>query len=157
MSKIFNILVLCTRNSVRSILAEALFNHHGAGRVRAWSAGSEPAGAVNPLALETLQAHGIAMAAARSKSWKEFSVSPVSPSPNSAPNPGPDHFDFVVTVCGSAADARGPVWPGRPTAVHWAFPIRPRSQQRTDARLSRKPIRRWKNVSLPFSPCHSNP
>ncbi len=92
MSKIFNILVLCTRNSVRSILAEALFNHHGAGRVRAWSAGSEPAGAVNPLALETLQTHGIAMAAARSKSWKEFSVSPVSPSPNSARDPAPGSF-----------------------------------------------------------------
>lgn len=122
MSKTFNILLLCPNNSARSILGEALFNHHGAGRIKAWSAGSNPSGSVNPLALETLQRHGIAIRDARSKSWKEFVADAVPPSPSFPTAPAPDHFDFIITVCGSAADVRGPVWPGHPTAVHWGIP-----------------------------------
>ncbi|MCF8178332.1 MAG: arsenate reductase ArsC [Sulfuritalea sp.] len=130
MNKIFNILVLCPNNSARSILGEALFNHHGAGRVRAWSAGSHAGGGVNPLALETLQRHGIDKSRARSKSWKELVTNAIPRSPlqgvprhtNFPVAPAPDHFDFIVTVCGSAADVRGPVWPGNPTAVHWGIP-----------------------------------
>lgn len=123
MSKIFNILVLCAGNSVRSILGEALFNHHGVGRVKAWSAGSKPCGAVNPLTLEVLQGHGIATTRARSKSWEEFVTDTIARPRSKIPgSPAPDHFDFVITVCGSAADARGPVWPGHPTAVHWGIP-----------------------------------
>ncbi len=130
MSKLINILVLCPNNSARSILGEALFNHYGAGRVKAWSAGSNPSGSVNPLALATLQRHGIAIRDARSKSWKEFMADAVPPSPpqgiplriSFSTVPAPDHFDFIVTVCGSANDVRGAVWPGHPTAVHWGIP-----------------------------------
>lgn len=109
----FNILVLCTGNSARSILGEMLFNHLGAGRVRAYSAGSRPAGQVNPVALETLQKHGIPCADARSKSWDEFNADAVPPAPT---------FDFIFTVCGNAANETCPVWPGHPTTAHWAIP-----------------------------------
>lgn len=109
----FNILVLCTGNSARSILGEMLFNHLGAGRVRAYSAGSRPAGQVNPVALETLQRHGIPCAGARSKSWDEFNADAVPPAPT---------FDFIFTVCGNAANETCPVWPGHPTTAHWAIP-----------------------------------
>jgi arsenate reductase len=105
----FNILVLCTGNSARSILGEMLFNHLGAGRVRAYSAGSQPAGQVNPVALETLRRHGIPCEGARSKSWDEFAVSP-------APT-----FDFIFTVCGNAAREACPVWPGHPATAHWGI------------------------------------
>lgn len=103
------VLVLCTGNSARSILAEALFNHLGHGLIEAHSAGSHPTGAVNPLALETLTVHGIAFPAARSKSWDEFAVAP-------APV-----FDFIFTVCGNAANEPCPVWPGGPATVHWGI------------------------------------
>ena len=106
----FNILVLCTGNSARSILGEALFNHLGAGRVRAFSAGSKPGGKVNPVALETLEKHGIRMLDARSKSWDEFAA------------PGAPHIDFIFTVCANAANEPCPVWPGHPTTAHWALP-----------------------------------
>lgn len=109
----FNILVLCTGNSARSILGEMLFNHLGAGRVRAYSAGSRPAGQVNPVALEILQRHGIPCAGARSKSWDEFNADAVPPAPT---------FDFIFTVCGNAANETCPVWPGQPTTAHWAIP-----------------------------------
>ncbi len=102
-----NVLVLCTGNSARSILGEMLFNQLGAGRVRAWSAGSKPAGQVNPVALETLEKHGVACAGARSKSWDEFAAA-------DAPQ-----FDFIFTVCGNAAKEACPVWPGHPATAHW--------------------------------------
>lgn len=105
-----NVLVLCTGNSARSILAEALFNHLGAGRVRAYSAGSHPAGIVNPIALETLARHSIpAPADVRSKSWDEFAA------------PGAPHFDYIFTVCASAAGEACPVWPGHPATIHWSI------------------------------------
>lgn len=108
--RIFNVLVLCTGNSARSILGEALFNHLGKGRVRAFSAGSKLAGRVNPVALETLEKHGMVMTDARSKSWDEFAVS------------GGLTFDFIFTVCDNAANEACPVWPGHPATAHWGIP-----------------------------------
>lgn len=110
MSKPFNVLVLCTGNSARSILGEALFNHLGSGRVRAYSAGSRPTGQINPVALETLAKYGLAFPDARSKSWDEFST------------PGAPEIDFIFTVCGNAAQETCPVWPGHPTTAHWGIP-----------------------------------
>ncbi len=109
----FNVLVLCTGNSARSILGEMLFNHLGGGRVRAWSAGSRPGGTVNPVALETLARHGIPCAGARSKSWDEFGQGAA---------PGAPEFDFIFTVCANAANEACPVWPGHPSTAHWALP-----------------------------------
>ncbi len=113
-----NILFLCTGNSARSIMAEAYMNHAGTGRWRAFSAGSKPAGAPNPFALETLRAHAIPVpgdkAAPRSKSWDEFA--------------GPDApvMDVVATVCDNAAAEVCPVWPAQddkaPSTLHWSFP-----------------------------------
>lgn len=104
-----NILVLCTGNSARSILGEALFNHLGEGRVRAYSAGSQPTGRVNPQALETLEKHGVPLPQARSKSWDEFAV------------PGAPVLDYIFTVCASAAGEACPIWPGRPATAHWGI------------------------------------
>ena len=105
-----NILILCTGNSCRSILGEVLFNELGDGRVQAYSAGSRPAGAVNPGALRKLAAEGHATAGLASKSWDTFS--------------GPDApaLDIVITVCDSAAGETCPVWPGGPITVHWGIP-----------------------------------
>lgn len=105
----YNVLILCTGNSARSILGEALFNHLGRGRIRAFSAGSKPAGKVNPVALETLAKHGIRVSDARSKSWDEFAA------------PGAPHIDFVFTVCANAANETCPIWPGHPTTAHWGI------------------------------------
>lgn len=110
MSQTYSVLVLCTGNSARSILGEGLFNHLGEGRVRAFSAGSRPAGKVNPLALEVLRKHGIQVAGARSKSWDEFSTV------------GAPEIDFIFTVCGNAASEPCPIWPGRPATAHWNIP-----------------------------------
>lgn len=110
MNKEFNVLVLCTGNSARSILGEMLFKHLGAGRVDAYSAGSKPGGVVNPVAIETLQKHGIPCEGARSKSWDEFAQS------------GAPQIDFIFTVCSNAANETCPVWPGHPTTAHWALP-----------------------------------
>ena len=105
-----NVLVLCTGNSARSILGEALFNHLGQGRVRAFSAGSKPSGTVNPVALETLEKHGVPLPSdVRSKSWDEFAV------------PGAPHIDYIFTVCASAAGETCPIWPGHPTTAHWGI------------------------------------
>jgi len=106
----FNVLVLCTGNSARSILGEMLFKHFGRGRIDAWSAGSKPGGVVNPVAIETLQQHGIPCAGARSKSWDEFG------------QPDAPQFDFIFTVCSNAANETCPVWPGHPTTAHWTIP-----------------------------------
>lgn len=105
-----NVLVLCTGNSARSILGEALFNHLGQGRVRAFSAGSQPSGKVNPVALETLEKHGVPLPAdVRSKSWDEFAAS------------GAPQIDYIFTVCASAAGETCPIWPGHPTTAHWGI------------------------------------
>ncbi|MDP2826290.1 MAG: arsenate reductase ArsC [Sulfuritalea sp.] len=106
----FKVLVLCTGNSARSILGEMLFNHLGRGRVDAWSAGSKPGGQVNPVAIETLEKHGIPCVGARSKSWDEFAV------------PSAPTLDFIFTVCGNAAEKTCPVWPGHPATAHWGIP-----------------------------------
>ena len=113
----FHVLILCTGNSARSILGEMLFNHLGAGRVRAWSAGSRPGGVVNPMALESLARHGVPAQRARSKSWDEFSVEAAQPGGTPAPV-----FDFIFTVCDNAASEPCPIWPGHPTTAHWGIP-----------------------------------
>ena len=106
----FNVLILCTGNSARSILGEALFNHLGKGRVRAFSAGSQPSGKVNPQALETLEKHGVPLPSeVRSKSWDEFAA------------PGAPQLDYIFTVCASAAGETCPIWPGHPTTAHWGI------------------------------------
>lgn len=104
------ILVLCTGNSCRSILAEVLFNDLGYGRVEAFSAGSQPAGAVNPDAIAKLEKEGHATAGLASKSWHRFSA-------ENAPE-----FDVVITVCDNAAGETCPVWRGSPVVVHWGIP-----------------------------------
>ena len=110
MTTAYNILFLCTGNSARSILAEAILNRAGAGRFRAFSAGSRPKGAPHPLALSLLAREGHDTAFARSKSWDEFA--------------GPDapKMDFIFTVCDSAAGEECPFWPGQPMTAHWGIP-----------------------------------
>lgn len=105
----WNVLFLCTGNSARSIMGEALLNHHGRGRFHAFSAGSRPAGQVNPLTLKTLEEAGIPVDGLRSKSWDEFTV------------PGAPAIDFVFTVCDKAAAETCPIWPGRPVTAHWGI------------------------------------
>ena len=106
-SDTLKVLVLCTGNSCRSIMAEALINDLGQGRYQAWSAGSVPAGYVHPKSIETLHRHGISLGQPRSKSWNEFAEQP---------------FELVITVCDQAAGESCPLFPDNPKKLHWGTP-----------------------------------
>jgi protein-tyrosine-phosphatase len=107
--KPYNVLFLCTGNSARSILAEAILNREGRGQFRAYSAGSQPKGQLHPLALETLEEMGFLTEGYRSKDWQEFA------------SPGAPELNFVFTVCDNAAGEVCPIWPGQPMTAHWGI------------------------------------
>ncbi len=119
----FNVLFLCTGNSARSILAEAILNKLGAGKFRAYSAGSQPKGRVNPTTIQLLKGLGYSTSELRSKSWAEFA------------KPGAPPLDFVFTVCDNAASEACPIWPGQPMTAHWGVPD-PAEAQGSEAEIA---------------------
>src|SRR5579863_1119745 len=110
MDRVYNVLFLCTHNSARSVIAECILNREGKGKFKAFSAGSQPSGAVHPYALDLLRRSHYDIGALRSKSWDEFAA------------PGAPEMDFVFTVCDDAANEACPVWPGQPMTAHWGIP-----------------------------------
>jgi protein-tyrosine-phosphatase len=108
--RVFNVLFLCTHNSARSVLAESILNRSGNGKFRAFSAGSQPRGKINPYAIDLLRNLGYDVSGLRSKSWDEFAAA------------GAPQMDFVFTVCDNAAQEVCPLWPGQPMTAHWGVP-----------------------------------
>ena len=133
--KSFNVLFLCTGNSARSILAEAYLSSAGRGRFSAYSAGSRPAGKVNPFALELLEKNRLPTKGLRSKSWDEFGKA------------GAPQLDFVFTVCDNAAGEVCPVWPGQPITAHWGV-ADPAAATGTDAERRKAFLRAFTELSV---------
>jgi arsenate reductase len=123
MKEQYNVLFLCTGNSARSIIAEAILNRESRGRFKAFSAGSQPKGTVNPRTLDLLRKFNYDVATLRSKSWAEFA------------KPGAPDLDFVFTVCDNAAGESCPLWPGQPITAHWGIPD-PAAASGTEAEIA---------------------
>ncbi len=137
--RVYNVLFLCTGNSARSILAEAILNEIGAPNFRAWSAGSQPKGVVHPMSLDLLRHLGHDIGGLRSKSWDEFAL------------PGAPEFDFIFTVCDNAANEACPVWLGHPASAHWGIPDPAAEGNEAEKRLAfDEAYRQMKNRILAF-------